>query len=341
MGFDANARQLRAGEMLDRVMTTDLRLYFEEDRVLSALYQSARDASSQGTGRPLSLIAAQTILSRVRPGDLFIVMTGWRTAYRPYGETDGPLGAVILARAIARACEATPILLAEEEIASSLVALCRVAGFNVLDLETAKAYKSSVHIRSIPIGDAESRRATEGLLKELRPSCVVSIERPGRNEKGVHHYTRGISCSEGIAYLDYLFGEAWKGKILTVAIGDLGNELGLGKIKEAVRKYVKFGSKCLCPCGGGIAAADPADITVFSTTSNWGAYGVAAALAVLKRDLNIFHSGEIERRMLGASCLTGIVDGALDLPSLSVDTIPEGADVGIVEMMRVIIEKTL
>jgi hypothetical protein len=322
-------------------MTTDLRLYFEGDRVLSALYQSAKDASTEGTECPLALVAAQKILDRVRPRDLFLVMTGWRTAYRPYGETDGPLGAVILARAMARACEATPVLLAEEEIASTLVPLCRVAGFNVVDLETAKAYNSSVHIRGIPIGDAEGKKATQGLLGELHPSCVASVERPGRNEKGVHHYTRGVSCSEGIAHLDYLFGEAWNEKILTVAIGDLGNELGLGKIREAVRTYVTFGSKCLCPCGGGIAAADPADITIFSTTSNWGAYAVAAALGVLKGDSKVFHNGEIERRMLEASCLAGIVDGALDLPSLSVDTIPEEADVGIVEMMRVIVEKAV
>ncbi len=327
--------------MLDRVMTTDLRLYFEEDRTLSALFQSAKDASAQGTECPLSLIAAQTILGRVRSGDTFIIMTGWRTAYRPYGETDGPLGAVILARAIARACEATPILLAEEEIASTLVPLCRVAGLNVLDLETAKTYKSSVHIRGVPAGETESRRATEGLLKQLQPSCVVSVERPGRNERGVHHYTRGLTCSEGIAYLDYLFGEAWNEKILTVAIGDLGNELGLGKIKEAVRKYVKFGSKCLCPCGGGIAAADPADVTIFSTTSNWGAYSVAAALAILKGDATVFHSGDIERALLRAAREHGIVDGALDVPSLSVDTIPEGADAGIVEMMGLIARKAL
>ncbi len=336
-----NAKQLRAGEMLDRVMTTDLRLYFEEDRILSALFQSAKEASSQGTECPLSVIAAQTILSRVSSGDRFIVMTGWRTPYRPYGETDGPLGAVILARAIARACDATPILLAEEEIASSLIPLCRVAALNVLDLETAKAYKSSAHIRSIPIGETESKRAIEGLLKELRPSCVVSVERPGRNAKGVHHYTRGLSCSEGIAYLDFLFGEAWDEKILTVAIGDLGNELGLGKIKEAVRKYVKFGSKCLCPCGGGIAAADPADVTIFSTTSNWGAYGVAAALAILKGDATVFHSGDIERALLHAAREHGIVDGALDVPSFSVDTIPEDADAGLVEMMGVIVRKAL
>jgi len=340
MAPEASTRHVRAGEMLDRIMTSDMRLYFEE-QACTALYESARRSSSGDSDEPLSLVAARRILSRVRPGDVFVVMTGWPTAYRPCGETDGPLGAVILARAIAKACEATPVFLGEQDVASSLVPLCRVAGLNVLDLETAKTYRSSAHVRSVPVGDEPCRKLVERLVPELRPSCVVSVERPGRNEKGVHHYTRGVSISEGIAYLDYLFAAAQQEQILTVGIGDLGNELGLGKIKDTVAKYVKLGAKCLCPCGGGIAAADPADITIFSTTSNWGAYGVAAALAILKGDPGVFHSGDIERALLHASREYGIVDGALDLPSLSVDTIPEDADTGIVEMMGVIVRKAL
>ncbi len=340
MAPETTAKTLRAGEMLDRIMTTDMRLYFEE-HVCRALCESARLATTGGSNGPLSLAAAQRIVTRVKPGSMVIVMTGWPTAYRPCGETDGPLGAVILARAIARACEATPVFLGEPAIVASLVPLCHVAGLNVLDLETAKAYKCSAHVRSVPIGDDPCRKAGEELLPEIHPSCVISVERPGRNERGVHHYTRGISVSEGIARLDYLFASAHREHILTVGIGDLGNELGLGRIKETVAKHVKLGAKCLCPCGGGIAAADPADVTIFSTTSNWGAYGVAAALAILKGDATVFHSGDIERALLRAAREHGIADGALDVPSLSVDTIPEDADAGIVEMMGVIVLKAL
>jgi hypothetical protein len=326
--------------MLDRVMTTDARLYFEE-QVCTALFESARCATTGGSNDPLSLTAGQRIVSRVQRGSTFVVMTGWPTTYRPCGETDGPLGAVILARAIARACEATAVFVGEPDVVRSIVPLCHVAGLNVLDLETAKAYKCSAHVRSVPIGDDPCRKAGEELLPELQPSCVISVERPGRNEKGIHHYTRGVSASEGIAHLDYLFAAAYRKHILTVGIGDLGNELGLGKIKETVAKHVKLGAKCLCPCGGGIAAADPADVTIFSTTSNWGAYGVAAALAILRGDATVFHSGDIERALLRAAREHGIVDGALDVPSLSVDTIPEDADAGIVEMMGVIVRKAL
>ena len=337
---EVSARLKRAGEMLDRIMTTDMRLYFEE-QVCAALYESARSASNGNSNEPLSLAAARRILSRVRPGDVFVVMTGWPTAYRPCGETDGPLGAVIVARAIAKACEATPVFLGEPDVASSLVPLCRVVGLNVLNLETAKAYRSSAHVRSVPIGDEPCRKVVDELVPELRPSCIVSVERPGRNGKGVHHYTRGVSASEGIAHLDYLFAAAQQEQILTVGIGDLGNELGLGKIRDTVAKHVKLGAKCLCPCGGGIAAADPADVTIFSTTSNWGAYGVAAALAIMKGDATVFHSGEIERALLHAAREHGIVDGALDVPSLSVDTIPEDVDAGIVEMMGLLVRKAL
>ncbi len=331
----------RTGEILDHIMTTDLRIYFETEEVRSALYQSAREASTERLDDSITMVAANKIIERVTKGDIFVVTTGWRAPYRPPGESDGPLGAVILARAIATACEATPVLLAEEEIAQSLVPLCKVAGLNVLDLETAKVFPSTVHIRSIPIGENESKKALETIFSELNPSCVISVERPGRNEKGVHHYTRGVSCSEGIAYMDYLLEEAWRRKVLTIGIGDLGNELGLGKIREAVGKYIKYGSKCICPCGGGIAASDPAEVTVFSTVSNWGAYGIAAALAVLKGNVDVFHTGDIERQMLKICITQGVVDGALNFPSYSVDTIPGEADVGVVEMMRVVIQKSL
>ena len=329
------------GEILDGIMTTDTRLYFEREEICSALYKSAREATSGTSGEPVTVVGARKIAERVRRGDICCITTGWRTAYRPYGETDGPLGAVILARALDKACGATPVLLAEDDIAKNLVHVCRAAGLNVLDLEMAKGYDCSVNIKSVPIGQRESKEMIETLFSQLKPSCVISVERPGRNEKGVHHYTRGESCSEGIAYLDYLFEEAWHHKVLTIGIGDLGNELGLGKLRETVCRYIKYGSRCLCPCGGGIAVSDPAEVTVFSTVSNWGAYGIAAALAVVREDLDIFHTGDIERRMLRACVMNGAVDGAFNTPTFSVDTIPEETLAGIVELMRVVAQKGL
>jgi len=342
MREEENERLTRyAGEKLDHIMTCDVRLNFKTEKVLPALYQRAREATNESSQNSITMTAAKKIIERVSPGDICIVLTGWKTPYRLYGETDGHLGAVVLARAIAKACKATPVLLAEDEIANSLIPLCRIAGLNVLDLQTAKATESSVYIKGMPIGKKESKEASENIFNELSPSCVISVERPGRNERGVHHYNRGESCSDGIAYLDYIFEEAWRKGVLTIGIGDYGNELGLGKLQDTVKKYIKYGSMCLCPCQGGIAASDPAEVTVFSSTSNWGAFGIAAALAILRGDLNIFHSGEIECEMLKNCVINGVVDGASNYPTRSVDTISEEADVGVVELMRTVIQKTV
>jgi len=343
MREEENERLTRyAGEVLDHIMTCDVRLNFETEKVSPALYKCAKEATNESLQNSLTMTAAKKIVEKVSPGDICFILTGWKAPYRLYGETDGHLGAVVLARAIAKACKAIPVLLAEDDVANSLIPLCRIAGLNVLDLKNAKATGSSVYIKGMPIGKKKSKEASENIFNELNPSCVISVERPAMNKKGVSHHNAGTSCSEdGIAYLDYIFKEAWQKGVLTIGIGDYGNELGLGKLQDTVKKYIKYGSMCLCPCQGGIAASDPAEVTVFSSTSNWGAFGIAAALAILKGDLNIFHSGKIECEMLKYCVVNGVIDAAYDYPSPTVDTISEEADFGIVELMRTVIRKTL
>ena len=43
----------------------------------------------------------------------------------------------------------------------------------------------------------------------------------------------------------------------SIAIGDLGNEIGMGTIAEHIKKYVPFTAEgeCQCGCGGGILSA--------------------------------------------------------------------------------------
>ncbi|XP_067403194.1 D-glutamate cyclase, mitochondrial-like [Emydura macquarii macquarii] len=56
-------------------------------------------------------------------------------------------------------------------------------------------------------------------------------------------------------------------------IGDGGNELGMGKVKEAVRRHIKNGDVIACDV--------EADFTIVAGVSNWGGYAVACALYVL------------------------------------------------------------
>jgi hypothetical protein len=62
-------------------------------------------------------------------------------------------------------------------------------------------------------------------------------------------------------------------RISTTSIGDGGNELGMGKVKEMVEKYVAHGEQ--------IACAVPSDYLVAAGVSNWGGYAIAVGLYVL------------------------------------------------------------
>jgi hypothetical protein len=46
-----------------------------------------------------------------------------------------------------------------------------------------------------------------------------------------------------------------------------------------------------------------------ATVSNWGAYGVSACLAILLNNPDVFHSPEIERRILEHTSDAGFIDG--------------------------------
>lgn len=58
---------------------------------------------------------------------------------------------------------------------------------------------------------------------------------------------------------------------------------------------------------------------VIAAVSNWGAYGLGAALAILKGRLNIFYNGEIERRVLEKAAEEHFIDGISGYTEPSVD----------------------
>ena len=45
--------------------------------------------------------------------------------------------------------------------------------------------------------------------------------------------------------------------VLNIAIGDLGNEIGMGAIRETLERYIPYAAPnaCRCGCGGGGAYA--------------------------------------------------------------------------------------
>ncbi len=85
---------------------------------------------------------------------------------------------------------------------------------------------------------------------------------------------RGVDVSPWTPPLDSLFeGGDWA----KLAVGDGGNEVGMGKLPAGlIAQHV--------PNGAEIACVTSCDHLVVAGVSNWGAYGLMAALAVLRPD---------------------------------------------------------
>lgn len=136
-------------------------------------------------------------------------------------------------------------------------------------------------VMGFPLDHEEAKKQAAEILDRLNPKAVIAVERPGWNDKHVHHSGMGYDISSVTAKLDYLYEEARARGILTIGVGDLGNEMGMGNVEEEVKAGIPNGATCLCGCGGGIATSVKSDVGLICNISNWGAYGICACLAAL------------------------------------------------------------
>ena len=91
-----------------------------------------------------------------------------------------------------------------------------------------------------------------------------------------------------------------------IAIGDLGNEIGMGTIHtQKICAYT--GGECQCGCGGGILSATRTDNIITATCSDWGCYGLMAALAYLKKDMEILHHEDMESEVMRVAARNGLL----------------------------------
>uniref|UniRef100_A0AAV2JLK3 D-glutamate cyclase-like C-terminal domain-containing protein n=1 Tax=Knipowitschia caucasica TaxID=637954 RepID=A0AAV2JLK3_KNICA len=115
----------------------------------------------------------------------------------------------------------------------------------------------------------------DGDVNKPRYDHLVAIERSGRASDGNYYNMRGINIKHLVDPIDDLFVAANQiPGILTTGIGDGGNELGMGKLKEKVISYM--------PKGDMIACDVPADFAITCGVSNWGGYAVACGLYLLQ-----------------------------------------------------------
>ncbi|MGN0978484.1 MAG: DUF4392 domain-containing protein [Faecousia sp.] len=291
------------GQSLDDLANLDPRGY----GVCKILYAASR----QYTGGPTSMNAARKLVQTVQEGDVVYVMTGF--VLRPYrkAEMDGIVSAALLCRALVIAFGAKPVIVCPRDSYEAVKHLAPCVGLHLMEDMAA--------LREIPVSmgvicftgdpDLASIQADEIIARD-RPAAVVSVECPGANEKGVYHNATGLDVTELEAKQDVLFEKLQAMGVLNIAIGDLGNEIGMGTIRETLEKYIPYAAKnsCRCGCGGGIAVRTRADNIITATVSDWGCYAMIAALAYLKEDPNIMHTPELEEKTMETASSSGMID---------------------------------
>jgi len=310
----------KIAEEIEKVITLDL----PKRRVIYHLYEAARKL----TRGPLTLRAAQLIQERVEDKSNVIIVTGFPQSKGGLQETDGPLGAIALARVIKEFKNAKIYLVGEENALKVLEACAKILGLN---------YEKDLNLIPFTTEESKAKEEASKIISELQPSLIISIEKVGKNVKGRYHSMKGINLSNWVAKVDILFEMAKDKNILTLGIGDGGNEIGMGNIYDTVLEWVPNAKKCLCECEAGIASVTKCDLLVVSSISNWGAYGIEALLCLLFHEPEFMHDGYMEDKMLEASIEAGAIDGFSHKPIKAIDGIESKVNSSVVDIIKALI----
>ena len=180
-----------------------------------------------------------------------------------------------------------------------------------------------------------------------KPSLLIAVERCGRAEDGHYYSMRKKKIDEVTPPLDQLFLQK-PSTCLSIGIGDGGNEIGMGNYKEA-----------LAAGGQIIPSRITCDHTIVATVSNWGAYGLIAALdavqapktvqapmtvqapetlhemeITIKQKDSLLPSSESVEIFFNLLMSKGATDGILGAGARSVDGFPIRYDLEILEALR-------
>lgn len=225
------------------------------------------------------------------------------------GETDGPLGAANLAFAFESI--GVPVWLLTDEEAYWVV--------------NAAVTRRGCKCRPLMLPKYEADEFIAAQLDAIKPSHVLTIERPGKARDGHYHNMRGGIIDAMFVDASSIIEAARERGITTISIGDGGNEIGMGALAVTIEKYV--------PYGEAICAREVADIALISGVSNWWGWGVSALLSRMY-GINLLPSDDMERGMLHEMVLAGSVDGCTKKPEETVDNLPMEVHLGVLSNVR-------
>ena len=242
------------------------------------------------------LLRAADTIQRTR-GNVFII-----TGFPVLGtfETDGPAGAMALYQLCKRQ-GLTPWILSDGTITSALS-----SDFNCLALHSG----SSTEVY-------ESARA---LYESSPPDLVISIERPGLTQDGGYYNISGTNISNKCSFAEPYLEVA---QCPNIAIGDGGNEIGMGNLADQLLALPVRTSISCC------------DELIVADVSNWAAYALCALVDSLQgrspaTDLDVDD-------LLDKLILKGAVDGVTGKATPTEDGFPEGTGKNMLEKIRALV----
>ena len=203
-------------------------------------------------------------------------------------ETDGPAGAM----ALYRLCERNhlrPTILSDPAVTH-----CLSPTYRTMELATG----TTEHIR----------QSVQDLYQSTPPALLISIERPGAAMDGKYYNMSGTDITPECTPAEPYFELA---ACPTIAIGDGGNELGMGKAAEALSALDIHPAMSIC------------DELLVADVSNWAAYAICA-LAYAQSGA-IPDLGADIRNDLAFLVESGAVDGVTGKPTATEDGFAEGA----------------
>lgn len=135
------------------------------------------------------------------------------------------------------------------------------------------------------------------LLDRYQPVCLISVERCGHNRHNDYINMKGISIAKQTAPIDLMFQLASERHIFTIGIGDGGNEIGMGNLRDVIARRITEN-----PCTVTV------DELIIATTSNWGAYALVASMSLQmhRRLLSYRKISAYIRKIVALGCVDGI-----------------------------------
>lgn len=243
------------------------------------------------------LRAAQVLQNCVKhkPGATVLIGTGFPVVGT--FETDGPVGAIALYDTL-EWLGAVPIIVCGQPLVGAL----------------SERYRTH-EIRVGVYADVDAD--TIAALAHFNPQAVISIERPGQAKDGGYYNMRGESISERTACFDGFMNWA---KCPTIAVGDGGNEIGMGKVIHVLKQLDI------------VPAVTSADELIIADVSNWGAYGMIAFLG-------LWHGQDLLAKIDPLAIVQylsdlGSVDGVTRINQLTEDGMPMSEGQSVIDEFR-------